>query len=946
MNSRSLRPLLRPSLLAVIAAGVVLVFFALNVIVPLVEEVRHALVSQEENTRAVIVGPASLALRINAPDESARIAAEISRAPLIDGIVISNDKNRVIAGAWQGDVLTEKDAVDIILEGNMTRWRIDDGAGRQGVVFVAFDDAWPEHLEGRLVNAFTALGAGILAFALLVSFSVRDFLSRAVRALQHAAAGVAGGDYQVRVPVDGTGPVADLTRHFNKMVADLDASTRALRTSEERFQLAVSGSNEAIWDWDLQSDRLYLSPRYAELVGLQEPELPAMFATWRSTIHPDDQAKLSRALNNHIHHGQTFHCEFRVTMREGGWRWMLGRGTMLRDDNSSPVRMVGSFADHSEQKATQVQLEREKERAQVTLKSIADAVITTDRSGHITYLNPAAESITGWSRRTALLRPIDAVLDFVDETGTASFIEQLTTGLADDPKAKDLGQTELISQLGETHIVEIDIAPLRDRRDRFVGGVIVIHDITDRYNLMRQLSHQAIHDPLTQLINRTGFEDRLNQLLKSAAAHEQTVHAICYMDMDQFKTVNDTCGHAAGDELLRQVSQQLKKHIRKGDTLARLGGDEFGLLLRHCPLEKANGIAEKIRRAIEAFRFSWEGKTFSVGLSIGLAPFDGSPGSSAADLLSAVDQACYIAKSKGRNRIHIHRPGDMESSRWHKEIQWVPHIHQAMDEGNFVLLAQPIIDLNGEPGQAHRHYEILLRMRSTSGDLISPGSFMPAAERYNLMGTLDRWVVNHAIEMLAMASVKNPRLAEMTFGINISGAVLSDNTLLDHVKVMLNAYRLPPQIFCFEITETVAIANFTHANRFVRDLKEIGCSFALDDFGSGFASFSYLKTLPVDYLKIDGSFVRHLEDNEVDHTMVDIINQLGHVMGLKTIAEFVENDRILSILQRLGVDFAQGYHFGQPMPLREVLYGPSELTPMQPGRDTDDTPRLAAPTRS
>ncbi|MCB1771998.1 MAG: EAL domain-containing protein [Gammaproteobacteria bacterium] len=941
-----LRLLLRPSLLAVAAVGIALIVYALTVIVPLVDEVRHALVSQEENTRAVIVGPASLALRINEPEESARIAVEISRAPLIDGIVISNDKNRVIAGAWQGDVMTEKDAVDTILEGNMTRWRIDDGVGRQGVVFVAFDDAWPERLESRLAMAFAVLGAGILVFALFVSISIRDFLSRAVRALQRAAAAVAGGDYQVKVPVDGKGPFADLARHFNKMVADLDASTRALRTSEERFQLAVSGSNEAIWDWDLQSDRLYLSPRYAELVGLTEAEVPAMFATWRSTVHPEDQARFSHALNNHIHHGATFHCEFRVVMRDGGWRWMLGRGTVLRDGTSAPVRMVGSFADHSEQKATRVQLEREKERAQVTLKSIADAVITTDRSGHITYMNPAAENVTGWSRRTALLRPIDAVLDFVDDTGTASIVEQLTTGLAEDPKARDLGQTELISQLGETHIVEIDIAPLRDRHDRFVGGVTVIHDITERYNLMRQLSHQAIHDPLTQLINRTGFEDRLNQLLKSAAAHEQTVHAICYMDMDQFKTVNDTCGHAAGDELLRQVSQQLQKHIRKGDTLARLGGDEFGLLLRHCPVEKANTIAEKIRRAIESFRFSWEGKTFSVGLSIGLAPFDGSPGSSAADLLSAVDQACYIAKSKGRNRIHIHHPGDMESSRWHKEIQWVPHIHQAMDEGNFVLLAQPIIDLNGEPGQAHQHYEILLRMRSSNGDLISPGSFLPAAERYNLMGTLDRWVVNHAIEMLAMASVRNPQLANMTFGINISGAVLSDNTLLDHVKVMLNAYRLPPEIFCFEITETVAIANFTHATRFVRDLKEIGCSFALDDFGSGFASFSYLKTLPVDYLKIDGSFVRHLADNEVDHTMVDIINQLGHVMGLRTIAEFVENDRILAILRRIGVDFAQGYHFGQPRPLSEVLYGHPGTQTLPAAADTADTPRVVTSTRA
>jgi diguanylate cyclase (GGDEF)-like protein/PAS domain S-box-containing protein len=608
---------------------------------------------------------------------------------------------------------------------------------------------------------------------------------------------------------------------------------------------------------------------------------------------------------------------------------MLGRGEAVRNSAGVATRMAGSFSDISEQKATEIALARQTERSQVTLQSIADAVITTNNDGAIIYMNPAAERLTGWLIGDARGRAVGQVLDFLTEFGTSSINDTLKVGLqGGEAGATDLGQAELLSRSGEKHIVEHSIAPLRDRKRKIIGGVIVIHDVTDRFKLMQQLSHQAIHDPLTQLTNRTGFELKLNEAMKSAAEESNIEHAICYMDLDQFKIVNDTCGHSAGDELLRQIAGQLKKHVRKGDTLARLGGDEFGLLLACCPLTKAVEIAEKIRNSVEAFRFSWEGKSFSVGVSIGIAPFDGSPGSNGATILSTVDQACYIAKSKGRNRVHTYQPGDNESSRWHSEMQWVPHIHQAMDDGHFVLLAQPIVAVDNAYAKS-KHYEILLRMKAANGDLIAPGSFLPAAERYDLMGMLDRWVVGHAIEMLALAWGSNRDLANTIFGINISGAVLTDNTLLDYVKEVLGHYKLPPSLLCFEITETVAIANFTHANRFVNELKEIGCRFALDDFGSGFASFSYLKTLPVDYLKIDGSFVRHLADNEVDLTMVDIINQLGHVMGLETIAEFVENERILEALGRLGVDYAQGYHVGRPAPLHDICYGEGSEAALQ-----------------
>jgi ammonium transporter, Amt family len=607
------------------------------------------------------------------------------------------------------------------------------------------------------------------------------------------------------------------------------------------------------------------------------------------------------------------------------------RGNAVRNVNGTPVRMVGSIADITDLKRVRNQLDREQERAEVTLQSIDDAVITIDKDARINYMNPAAERMLGWTKDQAMARTIQSIMDFVSERDTAALEGALTQTLRHDGPALGLGQTELLSKSGERRVVEHNIAPIHGRDGRILGGVIVMHDITDRFQLLQQLAHQAMHDPLTQLVNRTGFERRLKQALQPESSRNGVTHCICYMDLDQFKTVNDTCGHAAGDELLQQIAEQLRRHVRKEDTLARLGGDEFGLQLWSCPLDKAKEIAEKMRRAVESFRFSWEGKTFSVGVSIGLAPFGGQPGATVASVMSAVDQACYIAKSNGRNRIHVYQPGDEESSRWHNEVQWVPHIHRAMDEGHFVLMAQPIVAINPSLRNAGPHYEILLRMRGKDGELISPGSFLPAAERYNLMAKLDRWVVKEALKMLTMALVRDSRLVNATFGINISGAVLTDNGLLDHVKETLAAYRLPPSLICFEITETIAIANFTHAHRFVKELKEIGCSFALDDFGSGFASFSYLKTMPVDYLKIDGSFVRHLVDNDVDHTMVDIINQLGHVMKLKTIAEFVETPEVLDSLHRLGVDYAQGYHLGRPMPLQDVLFGKHKEAGRQAG---------------
>lgn len=891
------------------------------VVIPLVNGIQEALEQKSQNAKAMLTGPAGLALAIDDQRVLDKLVSELSSAPLIKGVVISNNDNHVIAAAWEGALLEDVEAIERIVQGNLERWQISDGRGNRGNVFVALQDAWPSTLEAEITRAIAFDIVGVLLFALIAAVNIRQSLAIRISALNTATKAIARGAYDSMVSVSGKGPIAELGRNFNKMSTDIGELTRRLADSEKRYSLAVDGSNEAIWDWHKATGRLYLSHRYGDFVGRGNDEIPGLLVAWMQTIHPDDQALVNKSLQDHLDEGKPLHAECRVQHADGSWRWLLLRGKAVQVDEVEAIRVVGSIAEITEQKKIRLALDRERVKAQVTLQSIADAVITIDRSGRLTYLNPAAEVMLNVSRHDVMAQSVLSVLEFISESDTAALKSAIKKTLGRHDAAIDLGQAELILESGERRIVEHNIASLRDKEQQSTGGVIVMHDVTDRFQLLQRLAHQATHDPLTQLVNRSGFEHRMQQTIEQELGESSARHCICYMDLDQFKTVNDTCGHAAGDELLRQVSDVLRNQVRKEDMLARLGGDEFGLLLLSCPIEKAIEIAETILRTIESFRFSWDGKTFSIGLSIGLTPFDVRPGATVASIMSAVDQACFIAKSKGRNRIHLYQPSDEESSRWHKEVHWVPHIHQAMDEDRFVLMAQPIVSLGDYPQDAGAHFEILLRMRSSSGDLISPGSFMPAAERYDLMAKLDRWVVKKALETLSIALLRDSRYENATFGINISGAVLSDNKLLDFVKHFVATYQLPANMICFEITETVAIANFTHAHRFVKELKEVGCQFALDDFGSGFASFSYLKTMPVDYLKIDGSFVRHMVENDIDRTMVDIINQLGHVMKLKTIAEFVENADIKEALRMLGVDYAQGYLFGKPTPLQDVLSG-------------------------
>ncbi len=555
---------------------------------------------------------------------------------------------------------------------------------------------------------------------------------------------------------------------------------------------------------------------------------------------------------------------------------------------------------------------QQKELAEVTLYSIGDAVITTDADGVVEYLNPVAEEITGWGSEEARGRPLKEVFHIVDGYTREAAVNPVEECLREGHVVGLANNTILIRRDGTEILIDDSAAPIRDRDGRVVGAVMVFYDVTQQHNTPHLLSYQATHDALTGLINRREFERRLAELVASAKTLQQQ-HALCYIDLDQFKIVNDTCGHTVGDNLLRQLTYLLKQRVRGSDTLARLGGDEFGVLLASCPLERALGIAEELRRVITDSRFAWQGRSFVLGASLGVVPIT-AESVSPTELLSEADSACYVAKEKGRNRVQVYTPGDVELARRHGEMQWVARINDALAADRFVLYCQPVAPLNGA---LRRHCEILVRMLDEQGELVPPMAFIPAAERYNLMPAIDRWVIRNAFDILGRCEHNKRDSHCAVYNINLSGASLSDEGLAAFISAQLAALRVPGGSVCFEVTETAAIANLKQAMDFITALKKQGCRFALDDFGSGLSSFVYLKNLEVDFIKIDGSFVKDMVTDPMDHAMVQSINHIGHVLGIQTVAEFVESEAIITKLRELGVDYAQGYAVARPGPLRD-----------------------------
>jgi diguanylate cyclase (GGDEF)-like protein/PAS domain S-box-containing protein len=552
------------------------------------------------------------------------------------------------------------------------------------------------------------------------------------------------------------------------------------------------------------------------------------------------------------------------------------------------------------------EIERELLRAYIDSANDGIFVVCDEMKFHVanqlltSWLGVAEADLTAPGRRLQITELLG-----VNET-KAAFCEQFSAVLAGQAVRFE---AEIRPQNGQTRWVEISMNRVPLTTGELAIGIV--RDISESRAMQTALQHHASHDDLTGLENRREFQQRLRALVDTLPS-DRGPHALIYVDLDQFKVVNDTCGHPAGDELLRQLGLRLKQLVTARDVIARLGGDEFGLLLHDRSIEDAMRVAESLCETVSRYRFVWDGRNFEVTASVGVCAIDGST-ASAEELLSAADAACYVAKDQGRNRAQLYFGGRVCKGK-RQEMEWVSRVHKALDENRFQIWQQRILDLQGDAGS--KRVEMLLRLVDEEGMLVAPDTFFPAAERYGLMPSIDRWVLQH---LLLGGPCGSPLAAlqgrvALHCAINLSGASLNDDKFLGFLEDALRRSPIAGHLLCFEITETVAVANFGRAREVMQAMKQFGCQFALDDFGSGMSSFSYLKNLPVDYLKIDGALVRNIVEEAADFAMVEAIHRVGSVLGLKTIAEFVESESALQRLREIGVDYAQGDAIHRPEP--------------------------------
>jgi diguanylate cyclase (GGDEF)-like protein/PAS domain S-box-containing protein len=685
----------------------------------------------------------------------------------------------------------------------------------------------------------------------------------------------------------------------------------ALRNSEMKFRGLFETMMEGVYQTSRDGRILVANPAFVNLMGYGSAEelyqVPAAALYW----YPSDRETFVRRVESE---GELRNEEYIFRRKDGSMLVVMESSRVVREAHGRVTGYEGTLTDITERKRAETAVFQAKERAQVTLQSIGDAVITTDSEGRIDYMNPVAESLTGWENREAQTQLIGDVLTVVDEATRVASESPVMRCLREGRMLGLSEHTVLVNRRGQELAIQDSAAPIRDRAGNLIGAVMVFHDVSKERRLHRALHYQACHDALTGLINRREFENRLTAAVESARQDPGSRHALLYLDLDQFKLVNDTCGHPAGDQLLKQITGVLQSRVRSGDTLARLGGDEFGILLQSCSLDQALRIAESLRQAIRDFRFIWQDGVLEVGASIGIVEITNDT-PTVANVMSAADVACYSAKDLGRNRVQLYKPDDVPER--HREMHWVSKLARACDESRFELFYQPIVPI-GATVHEREHFELMLRLRDESGALVTPAEFIPAAERYNVMPSIDRWVVRQALDRLVHrigAGVK-----PFTIAVNLSGTSLNDERFLEYLIAELSNNELVAGAMCFEITETAAIANLGNVVYFMRELKARGCHFALDDFGSGLSSFMYLKTLPVDYLKIDGQFVENVTRDRVDRSMVEAISQVGKTMGRQTIAERVESPDVLAELGRLGVGYAQGFHIARPRSTKEFPY--------------------------
>ncbi len=586
--------------------------------------------------------------------------------------------------------------------------------------------------------------------------------------------------------------------------------------------------------------------------------------------------------------------------------WVEAQSSTIDFQGHTAILTVARDVSH--RKSLEVSLSRSKRQAQYTLESISEGVITTDNDGRIDYMNQAAETLIGTNRDDASGHRIGELFNLVDDADRRPLGDPVDRCLAMRRRVNMGRRAVMVTADGEhEHSVEITASPVRGPSNSISGTVVVFHDVGELRGLTRKMSYQATHDPLTGLVNRREFERRLDEAMDAAHA-EEAVHMLFYMDLDRFKAVNDSCGHMAGDNMLREVAALIKDQVRDSDFVGRLGGDEFGALLIGCPIEKARQIATDICNAIADYRFVWKDKIFNIGISIGLVEISHASGT-LQDLMSAADSACYMAKQQGRGQVHIYSARDEAVARERGDIQWLRQLQTALHEDGFELAVQPIIAMRGKTDTGPA-LEVLIRLSEGRGRATDSAEFLRPAERYQMMPQIDRWVINAALAAISGGEIK--LAGHRSCAINLSGQTLGDEAFLGFVVDALDRTGVAPSSICFEVTEKSILSNVQQAQRFIEVLHGIGCEFSLDDFGSGLGSFSSLKHLPIDYLKIDGTYTRHLQTDLVNQEMVTAMIKLARTMEFKIVAEQVEHQEDFDWLRDVGVDFVQGHFIEAP----------------------------------
>ncbi|MEO7387012.1 MAG: EAL domain-containing protein [Gammaproteobacteria bacterium] len=765
--------------------------------------------------------------------------------------------------------------------------------------------------ETWLILALAAACLGLVLTCILL-WRTRGAYARGVAALNREileAAEAAAFGKRVALPASNVPEIGQLGDNVNRLFDALNTKDRQMRQREALFQDLANTMPEVVL---VHRDRvIFANTAASALMGLTPEQLTGRPVT--DLVRPAYRAMTRKNIAGRLA-GEPVPDRYEIQLISGeeGGLWVEASGTMI--DYRGQKAILSIARDVSYRKSIEANLGRGKQQAQITLESIGEGVITADTEGVIDYLNGAAEKLTGIVRENAVGKRMTDLMTLVDETDRKDLGDPVARCLS-ERRQIGLGRRALmISKDGSRELsVELTASPIIGVGDTVAGAVVIMHDVTEIRGLTRRISYQAAHDALTGLINRTEFERRLAETLEGG--HGDSVNSVlCYMDLDRFKAVNDTCGHLAGDNMLREVAKLIRDQVRDSDFVARLGGDEFGMLLIRCPLDKARQIADDVCNAIRDYRFVWQDRIFTIGISIGLVEVSRESGT-LKDLLNAADSACYVAKQQGRGRVHVYSARDEVSARQRGDIHWLRQLQVSLRENRFELHAQPVISTAGRVTRGPA-LEVLLRMIDEDGKLVQPRQFIPAAERYQLMASIDRWVVQAALSAIAHGAIRLPD--DRSCSINLSAQALAEDGFLDFVVECLDHSQVPPHRICFEVGESAVMERFDQARRFVAVLHGIGCQFGLDDFGSGLGSFTTLRDLSIDYLKIDGTYTRDLRPETLNHQVVTAVTAVSRILGFRVIAEQVETQADFEALRTIGVDFIQGNFIDRPHRLGEA----------------------------